>query len=127
MSSFKKSILLAAVAIAGLFSAGSNHAQAQDASIPRTYHVAVVKVDYFSGGTWTQNVISTESYSDAIFMYNLLEDALEAGVINELINTNWRSGIIDVTFRTDFNIPIMQANHYLSQTGIRQVALQADD
>ena len=110
---------LALAAIAALTSVTSTEAQAQDTStsISRTYHVGVVKMDFFSGGTWTQHVLTTDDYGDAIFMYNLLQQALEDGVIDGLINSNWRSTIIDVTFRTDFNLPIMQTNRYLGQPG----------
>lgn len=106
-----------------LCAAAPSVSQAQT-SIPlstTTYSIQVEKEHWRSGGRFWLTIFQTESQNDAELMLDLLEAALEAGVICEIVGCGPDYHITDVrmTSKTVWNI-------YPSDYQLRQPVYQQD-
>ena len=66
-----------------------------------TYHVAVEKEHWTSGGRYWQNVASHDNHADAQLMYELLVSALESGDLCDILGCGDTIIIRDVRIRTE--------------------------
>lgn len=109
-----RSLVIAGLALA--FSTGAaNHSSAQNAYISATYKVQVeywfFDTDYYYWSTQFES----SNYNDAVYVYNILQAADDAGMLNSVApNSYWRYIAVDVRMITEYNYPRYQlADTYL--------------